>query len=288
MTAYLPVQMLASALRRLLNSVKAATTFIVGPSTDDRAALSTQKEFSVTLQEREMLQAFLQQLAQAQAQVKDAEADSLIHEAVTRQPDASYLLVQRTMGLELAVQAAQAQITRLQAELEQLRTSAEPSSFLSGANAWGRHPGTVAAPLTANAIPPLRPAPAPVIAPAPAYAPAPASSWGSGILGSVATTAAGVVAGSLLYQGIQNLMGHHASGAAAAFDPVMPLASNDMDSPSAVLQSFRSDSPVDPAAVTAGAVYSDTSSAQDYDLSVDDGDLSAGDDSYPSDSGDYA
>jgi hypothetical protein len=32
------------------------------------------------------------------------------------------------------------------------------------------------------------------------------------MLGNLATTAAGVVAGSFLYQGIQNLMGHHGAG----------------------------------------------------------------------------
>ena len=56
--------------------------------------------------------------------------------------------------------------------------------------------------------PSAQPAPAPVSAP---------STWGSGFLGSVATTAAGVVAGSFLYHGIQNLMSsNHGASASNA------------------------------------------------------------------------
>jgi hypothetical protein len=59
---------------------------------------------------------------------------------------------------------------------------------------------------------------------------APASSWGSGILGNVATTAAGVVAGSFLFQGIENLMGHHNQSGFSASNAdahaVPPVAEN--------------------------------------------------------------
>jgi hypothetical protein len=132
----------------------------------------------MTPQEREVLTDFLQQLAQTRADSKDAEAEGLIRSAMSRQPDADYLLVQRAMGLDLALKAAQAQIAKLEA------------------GSWGR---------SAPAATPARPA-----APAtPAAAAAPPSAWGSGMLGNLATTAAGVVAGSFLYQGIQNMLGHH-------------------------------------------------------------------------------
>ena len=36
---------------------------------------------------------------------------------------------------------------------------------------------------------------------------APTSAWGGGMMAQVATTAAGVVAGGLLFQGVQSLMG---------------------------------------------------------------------------------
>jgi hypothetical protein len=173
----------------------------------------------MTPQEREPLTAFLQQMTQAQAGQKDPEADALIREASSRQPDAAYLLVQRAMGLDYALQAALAQTAKLQAELDQLRSGTR-SSFLDNANAWGR---AMPAPSPTN-VPLAAAAPARVAAqPAPA-AGAPASSWGSGILGTVATTAAGVVAGAFLYQGIQGLMGHHnqAANAGATATPPPP------------------------------------------------------------------
>lgn len=184
----------------------------------------------MTPKERELLGHFLQQLEQSSAGAKDAEAQDMILKATARQPDAGYLLVQRAMGLDLALQAAQAQITKLQAELSAAKAPAPAPSagFLDNPNAWGRQ----AAPLGAQS-PAARPfgagtqAPVASAAPAPA-APAAPSAWGSGIMGTLATTAAGVVAGSLLYQGIQGLMGHHSPGfagtPAAPSDPV-PAAS---------------------------------------------------------------
>ena len=161
----------------------------------------------MNLKERELLQNFLQQLEQARAGTQDAEAEGMIREASGRQPDAAYLLVQRAMGLDLALQAAQAQIAKLQSELDAARAPAPAATgFLDSPNAWGRQ----AAPLSPSpqAARPFAGA-VPAATPPSAAAPAAPSAWGSGILGSLATTAAGVVAGSLLYQGIQGLMGHH-------------------------------------------------------------------------------
>ena len=72
-------------------------------------------------QEREQLIQFLQQLTQAQTAQKDVEADTLIREACIRQTDAAYLLVQRAMLLDQALQNSQAQIARLQEALDQAR-----------------------------------------------------------------------------------------------------------------------------------------------------------------------
>ena len=49
----------------------------------------------MTAKESQMLQDFLTQLTQANGIAKDPEADALINAAVSRQPDAAYLLVQR-------------------------------------------------------------------------------------------------------------------------------------------------------------------------------------------------
>lgn len=152
-------------------------------------------------QEREQLVHFLRQLTQAPSVQKDSDADALIREACAKQPDAPYLLVQRALLVEQALQQALAQIGRLQDELEQARSAARPGGFLDG-NAWG-NPAPRPAPSVAPAAPAYQPAQA---------TPAPAPSWGSGWLGNVATTAAGVVAGSFLFQGIEHLLGSHHGG----------------------------------------------------------------------------
>lgn len=180
--------------------------------------LSEDQTPDMTPKERELLQNFLQQLEQTRVGAKDPDADGMIRDAIVRQPESSYLLVQRAMGLDLALQAAQAQIAKLQADLNAARVPAPApaaTGFLDNVNVWGRQ----AVPLgqTPQAVRPSPSAVAPQArASAPASAPAPAapSAWGSGLMGTLATTAAGVVAGSLLYQGIQGLMGHQGSSLA--------------------------------------------------------------------------
>lgn len=163
-------------------------------------------------QEHEQLTRFLQQLKEAKVGAKDAEAEKLIREAVGQQADADYLLVQRNLLLGQALDNAQAEIARLRRELE--ISVPGKTGFLDG-NAWGNRPAA--------------PSPGAASFPPPAQAaPATGSSWGTGILGSVATTAAGVVAGSFLFQGIEHLMGHHnsssgfLSGHSTMPDPVAP------------------------------------------------------------------
>ena len=145
-------------------------------------------------QEKAQLEQFLQQLNSTQAGTKDSDANALIAESIKQQPDASYLLVQRAMGLEMALQVAQKQMAEMQAKIDQAN---KPSGFLSGINSWGRAAPAAAQSTPANAMAAARPA---------AGAAQP-SAWGSGMLGAIATTAVGVVAGSLLYQGIQSMMG---------------------------------------------------------------------------------
>ncbi len=195
--------------------------------------------------EHDQLQQFLNALRQTRAEPKDATADGLIRDAVKAQADAPYLLVQRAMGLGFALDAAQARIAQLEAQsaqqlaqLAQFQTAkasqapapASGGSWMSGAQAWGRGPE---APLQgvsgatsrfASGLPAAaRPAPQP--------AQAATSAWGGGMMAQMATTAAGVVAGGLLFQGIQNMMGDHKPSPASTADassanaPASPLDS---------------------------------------------------------------
>lgn len=184
--------------------------------------------------EREKLTRFLQQLAQAQPGVKDAEAEKLISEVARVQPDAAYLLVQRSLLLEQALENAQAEIARLGKDLENARGTA--GNFLNNNvlnnNAWG----------TAPAQTPASPRPAATAGAVPASAPAVAASAafpGSGFLGTVASTAAGVVAGSFLFQGIGNLLGNH--GNASGF-----LSGGNTPTPNALAENTGIDNAHDP------------------------------------------
>lgn len=178
----------------------------------------------MNFQEREQLSQFLQQLALAKGGPKDPEAYALIESTVASQPDATYLLVQRSLLQDQALQAAQAQIASLQAELQRSKAPAPAGGSFLDSTAWGRNPSSgvyaqspVAPP--ASTLPPAySPAPAPV-----AVAAAPSRFQAPSFLTSMATTAAGVAAGAFLFQGIENLMGHHGNASASAFGLAEPL-----------------------------------------------------------------
>ncbi|AIY43263.1 putative transmembrane protein [Collimonas arenae] len=170
-------------------------------------------------QETQVLQDFLNQLTQARGIAKDPQADALIASAVAQQPDAAYLLVQRALLMDQALNAAKAQIATLQSQVQSAQAPAR--GFLDPANAWGNsaapasRPTAIAAPYqqasmqTAAAYQP------------PMQAPAAASGFFGGgignVLGSVATTAAGVAGGAFLFQGIEHLMGNSSNHGAGLF-----------------------------------------------------------------------
>ena len=177
----------------------------------------------MTPQENDKLQQFLSQLNQAQGVQRDPEADAMISAAVARQPDAAYLLVQRTLLQDQALQVAQARIAELEKQA-QAPAPAPAASVLGGADAWGNSARTrtdaVAAPATPSAYPsagaaPLAPAsqpgnPAAVAAqPKGGFLGGMGGGGGSSFLGTMAATAAGVAGGAFLFQGIGNLMGNH-------------------------------------------------------------------------------
>jgi len=159
----------------------------------------------ITNQEHEILTQFLNQLTASPAPQKVAEADALIREAIAKQPDAHYLLVQRAILLEQALSSAKAQIAQLQSQLQSARAEGN-SSFLGG-NPWGQPADRVS---SQGEVPGARQYAMP--RPNSAFSTGQAASGGSSFLGNLATTAAGVVAGSFLFQGIEHLLGNHSSG----------------------------------------------------------------------------
>jgi hypothetical protein len=170
-----------------------------------------------------MLHDFLNQLVQVRGIQKDPEADALIQRAVAQQPDATYLLVQRSLLLEQALNNAKGQIAELE---NQLRGAQQGDRRFLDANAWGNSGGS-------------RPANAPMQQERREYQrdprdypPAqyqqqyqqqpsmmggmfggrPGGFLGGGLLGSIAATAAGVAAGNFLFHGLDNMLHHHDQG----------------------------------------------------------------------------
>lgn len=158
--------------------------------------------------EVEPLTRFLKQLRDARVTGRDPDADRMISETVQANPDAAYLLVQRAMLVEQALNNAKAQIALLQQRLKHDQIDAQRSGFLSGHDPWA---ATTAQPADRHRIPGGSDYPIPRAVPASA-----AAGSGSSFLGNLASTAAGVVAGSFLFQGIGSLLGHH--GATSGFD----------------------------------------------------------------------
>jgi hypothetical protein len=147
----------------------------------------------MTLQESQLLHDFLDQLAQVRDVRKDPEAQAMIQKALAQQADAPYFLVQRAMLLEQALNQAKAQIAQLQGQ---------SANFSGGGSAWNQTPlePPRTAPLPGNAQPAQQPRSGFL-------------SGGAGsLLGSAAATAAGVAGGAFLFQGLEDLLGHHGGG----------------------------------------------------------------------------
>ena len=185
----------------------------------------------MTPQENDLITTLLTRLKSAGGQPKDPEAEALIRQAMSEQPDAPYYLTQTVLIQDLSLHNAQQRITDLEKQLADAQQAAKPTatSFLGGL--FGSHPPAPAA----GSAPPAGPwTRAPQVAAAPpaqpygqgGYAqpgygqPTPGGGGfmgggmggGGGFLRSAAATAAGVAGGALLFQGISSLFGNHYAG----------------------------------------------------------------------------
>ncbi|MDD2738458.1 MAG: DUF2076 domain-containing protein [Methylomonas lenta] len=210
-------------------------------------------------QEQAQLTQFLNQLVEVKLTEKNAAAEAQILEAIARQPDAAYLLVQRSLLQDQALQTAQAKIIELQHQIQQ-SPAKQVNSFLNG-DPWAPAPASSNGVPGANSyqIPNAPQAPGnPAFSRAAAQNPGPG--FGSSFLGNVATTAAGVVAGSFLFQGIENLMGHHQSGLGQQAASAPPTEQN-------IVNNYYAD---DQQPDTSN--HSDYLASDDSDIFFDDGD----------------
>lgn len=185
----------------------------------------------MTPQEQKMLDDLMARVDSTRLDDKDPEAAQWIEEWTARNPDAAYILAQTVLVQNYALDQAKAQIQSLQQQIAQhpaLPQQSKPASFLGGL--FGHKdelPSPQAAP--AYAQPQQSYAPVPQYAASQQYGQAPGypppgygapqgyapGGGGSSFLRSAATTAAGVAAGALAFQGIESLM--HGFGHTAGF-----------------------------------------------------------------------
>lgn len=164
----------------------------------------------MTPQESQALQTLLSQLVEVRGIEKDQEADAMIRKAAAQQPDAAYLLAQRALILEQAVEAAKQRIAALERQTALPASTGSGRSFLD-ANAWGR--STTAA---GSATPGYQPAhlshdsmrgmPGRQGGFLRGGSPGMFGGGGGSFLGTMAATAAGVAGGAFLFQGLGNLL----------------------------------------------------------------------------------
>ncbi|MGZ5199104.1 MAG: DUF2076 domain-containing protein [Telluria sp.] len=162
-------------------------------------------------QDTQLLQDFLNQLVQARGVAKDPQAEEMINRAVSQQPDAAYLLVQRSLLMQQALNNAKAEITALQNQLRGSGQQGQPA-FLDP-NAWGN--SGAARPSAAQQQMPPPSYQQPYQQPYAGSQQAPAGGGflrgaGGSMLGNIAATAAGVAGGAFLFQGLEHLLGAHA------------------------------------------------------------------------------
>jgi hypothetical protein len=147
--------------------------------------------------ERSLLQQFLGDLVATRGAIKDAEADRMINDALRRNPDGAYVLVQHAVMSDQALHAAQAQIADLQDQLRQVAPQQASPGFLPRSGPWS---GGQQQP------PPQQQG---------GFMGSGPFQSGGGLgsfLRGAGTTAAGVVGGSLLFEGLSGLFGGHGGG----------------------------------------------------------------------------
>src|SRR5246500_716794 len=177
----------------------------------------------MTPQEQELVNELLDRLAKLEANPRDLDAERTIADGLRRAPHAVYALVQTALVQDEALKRANARIEELQAQFGGGQQDQQQGSFLDsvretvlgrreqrGSVPSVRSPATQTAPM----VPP------PPYGPEAGYLPqmpmGPAFGSGGSFLGTAASTAAGVIGGALLMDGIRSMFGHHLGGASAS------------------------------------------------------------------------
>lgn len=138
----------------------------------------------MNIDERNILQSFLTDLARSPDISKDPEAEAMIQAAVRSNPNALYLLVQHAILSDQALHAAQAQLAAMGGARTGGAFLPQTPNYQTNASPWAGQNG---APVQSS--------------------PFASNSGLGGFLREAGTMAAGVAAGDFLFEGIENLFG---------------------------------------------------------------------------------
>jgi hypothetical protein len=229
----------------------------------------------MTPQEQQLVEDLFDRLAKLESLPRDPAAERLIAQGAQRAPHALYSLMQTALLQEEALKRANARIEELQAELGggEVPQQRQGGFLDSMRDALGLGEPRGSVPSVREGRPPWPGGPElggdrdpPQQAPhssqmAPGYGRGPAFGTGGSFLGSAASTAAGVLGGALMLDGIRSAFGHQsrATYADREQDRQQDLADEDRE------QDARQD-------------LADEDAEQDREQDLADGDFASGDD----------
>jgi hypothetical protein len=186
----------------------------------------------MTPQEQELVDELFDRLAKLENMRRDPDAERLVADGMRRAPHAAYALVQTALVMDEALKRANARIEELQAQTGG-EEQQQQGGFLDSMRdaVLGRHDPRGSVPnVRTHATQPWSAAPAPYQSQAgypqqtPPYPAGPGMgpAFGSGgsFLGTAASTAAGVIGGGLLLNGIRSMFGDHAALGGARAEPL--------------------------------------------------------------------
>ena len=253
----------------------------------------------MTPQERDLISALLARLQQQSGKPRDPEADALIREAGTQIPDALYLLVQTVLIQDMALHDAQNRIAELERARDGAASQSEAAPSFLPPRTSGPAPGSVPSAgrwsnTASGAAPPREPAwsqsatppsavqpvaqPPYAYGPGPGYGPQMLTGGGSDFLRQAAATAAGVVGGSLLFQGIHSMFAPSLGSGFLAGTPMQPGLSETVinnyyndDHPTQQADATQSDSNDQAGVIPADYADDDAGSDDAGDVGNDDG-----------------
>jgi hypothetical protein len=176
----------------------------------------------MTPQERQLVADLFDRLSSLESTPRDPDAERLIAQGAARAPNATYALVQTVLVQDEALKRAEAHIRELEGNPEPQNSGfldSMRSAIFGGGNApaaRGSVP-SVSAASKWNSVQAAGGYPQPAAAPQPyAQQPYEQPARGGSFLGTAAAAAAGVIGGSMLFNGLSSMMGGHRGQAFAS------------------------------------------------------------------------